>query len=138
MFPEELARCECRVVRWCVCVCLVGAQSSSNICLSVQANLYLLGKCVSVYVDVGVCVCGCVGVFVCVQKQNKQSRRSTARITRVNDTPRPVIDVAFITSVSACRADTCPTTLNLATPPWTVLHPLFQVLSFHINKEAHA
>ena len=73
-----------------VCLCLVGAQSSSNICLSVQANLYLLGKCVSVCVDVGVCVCGCVvGVFVCVQKQNKQPRQNIARITRVNDIPRP-------------------------------------------------
>jgi len=71
--------------RRCVGLCFVGVHCSSKICLSVQANLYLLGKCVSVCVDVCVCVCGCVGVLVCVQKQHKEPRLSLATTTRVND-----------------------------------------------------
>ena len=107
----------------CVCLSLVGVQSSSNIYLSVQVNLYLLGECVCVCMDVCVCVCGCVCVCVCVQKRNKETRRSIARTTHVDGTPRP----ALLFQRGHFRAGTSQT-LRLATPPRTALYPFLQVL----------
>ena len=113
-----------------VCLCLVSAHSSSNICLSVQANTSLFGKCVSVCVDVCVCVCGvcgcacvcvrvCGGICVCTKTKQGTTLDHHQTHTRWRH-PQA--------RMPACRADTRLTTPRLATPPRITMYPLLQVL----------
>ena len=95
-----------------------GVHGSSNIFFSVHAHLCFLATCVIWGVDVAVGVLHeCLGVFVCTQTNSGPETEHSQRQTRPRQ-PQA--------RVSTSRADTTLTTLTLATPPWTALHPFFE------------
>ena len=129
---------------------------SSNIFFSVHTNLCFLATCVFVGVDVTVGVLrGCLGVFVCVQKQIQDPSQSIASLTRVNPQGRAPPSHPAMSGHPGAGTYPAPYASMPPQSPGVYLSrrhetddpgpdgtymdnlaALLQVLIFHINKEA--